>query len=190
MKEEGRGFYCIQFEGVALSQGWSLKIKTRNSSKSHIREIATLKNFPLYGMNIDLTIIYSVRYKTCANKNFPLYMRLLLVYPCSEPKSITIFAWGLNMCLEIPSYVHVESHPQWHTCKWHCVKVMMQRVKYAHTFYKANSNSFFRIYSPMRHCTGISIVWKNPLWSAHNSYLSVSEQYEPLQGSYCSLTDR
>ena len=24
----------------------------------------------------------------------------------------------------------------------------------------------------------------------YNSYLSVSEQYEPLQGSYCSLTDR
>ena len=26
--------------------------------------------------------------------------------------------------------------------------------------------------------------------SIYNSYLSVSEQYEPCKGSYCSLTDR
>ena len=47
MKEEGRGFYCIQFEGVALSQGLSSKIKVQNPTSA---KIATLENSPLYGI--------------------------------------------------------------------------------------------------------------------------------------------
>ena len=39
----------VTFGGVVLSQGRSLKIKTRKTSKSYIREKCYPRNFPLYG---------------------------------------------------------------------------------------------------------------------------------------------
>ena len=52
MKEEGRGFYCIQFEGVALSQGCPRKLKREIVQNPTSAKIATLENFPLYGMYV------------------------------------------------------------------------------------------------------------------------------------------
>ena len=52
LKEEGRVFYCIQFEGVALSQGCNAdprKLKREKVQNPTSAKIATLENFPLYG---------------------------------------------------------------------------------------------------------------------------------------------
>ena len=51
MKEEGRGFYCIQCEGVALSQGCTdhRKLKRETVQNPTSAKIATLENFLLYG---------------------------------------------------------------------------------------------------------------------------------------------
>ena len=49
VKEEGRGFYCIQFGGVALSQSDPRKLKREKVQNPTSAKIATLENFPLYG---------------------------------------------------------------------------------------------------------------------------------------------
>ena len=53
LKEAGRVFYCIQFEGVALSQGCSAdprKLKREKVQNPTSAKIATLENFQLYGI--------------------------------------------------------------------------------------------------------------------------------------------
>ena len=56
MKEEGRGFYCIQFGVWLCLRADPRKIERKKVQNPTSAKIATLENFPLYGIT-DLKVI-------------------------------------------------------------------------------------------------------------------------------------